>query len=292
MGEKFFIILNPACGRGQGRKLLTQLQQELAKQKLEYELYRTERPIDATKAATEAGKRFSVVVAAGGDGTVNEVVNGLVGTGVAFGVIPIGSGNDFAKCLNVPPDVRAAVQILKNAKRRCVDIAKLGDRYFTNGLGIGLDGAISHRNRAIKYLHGKAAYMWAAVSEACSYRASSIQMKTPSWEYSGRFLLAGASNGHCHGGDFLLAPHAKIDDGLLDIHLVTDMKPLRRLMQIPKVKQGQHLTLPEVQMHQAPWLELTTEVPLLAHLDGEPFLMQPGQVRVHVVSEIFEVISG
>jgi diacylglycerol kinase (ATP) len=117
-------------------------------------------------------------------------------------------------------------------------------------------------------------------------------MRTPLWGFEGLFMMAGASNGHCHGGDFLLAPHAKVDDGLLDIHLITDMHPLRRLRQIPKVKKGEHITLAEVQMHQAPWLEFSSTEKLLAHLDGEPFTIIPGISRVEILPAELQVIVG
>jgi YegS/Rv2252/BmrU family lipid kinase len=292
MAERYFVILNPACGRGAGRRLLPQIKNTLDRERLEYTLQLTDKPLEASLFAREAAEKFSVVVAAGGDGTVNEVANGLMGSGVAMGVLPIGSGNDFAKCLHLTPDLTMAVRTLKDARRRHVDIARLGARYFANGLGIGLDGAASHRNRAIKYLRGKVAYLWAAICEALQYHALPLQLKTPHWEYSGQFLMAGASNGHCHGGDFLLAPNAQIDDGLLDIHLITDMRPVRRLLQIPKVKKGQHLSLPEVHMHQAPWVELSSPHRLLAHLDGEPFVLEPGVTRVELIPRGLAVISA
>ncbi len=292
MPDTFFVILNPACGRGQGERLLPQIEYFLALHQLDFEIYKTSQPLEATRVANEASAKFSVVVAAGGDGTVNEVANGLVGTNAAFGVIPIGSGNDFAKCLHLAPDVSPSIQALKNGHRRRVDIAKLNDRYFVNGLGIGLDGAAAHRNRSIKKLKGKAAYLWSAVYEALHYKAQTIKMRSESWQYEGIFMMAGASNGQCHGGDFLLAPQAKIDDGLLDIHLITNMHPLRRLRQIPKVKKGQHLTLPEVHMHRSPWLEFSSSQTLLAHLDGEPFVVSPGTTRIELIPNGFTVISG
>lgn len=291
MDDRFFVILNPFSGRGQGTRCLPEIEHELRAHQLSYEIHQTRKPLEATEVARQASKNFSVIVAAGGDGTVNETVNGLVSSNAAFGVIPIGSGNDFAKCLHLLPNVADAVRALKNGKRRQVDIAKINNRYYVNGLGIGLDGAVAHRNRAIRKLRGRVAYLWSAVSEALTYKAQTIRMQTEQWHYEGDFMMAGASNGHCHGGDFLLAPNAKVDDGLLDIYLVTDMHPLRRLRKIPTIKKGQHLTLPEVQMHTASWLEFASSEKLLAHLDGEPFVIEPGIARVEVLPKSLTVIS-
>jgi YegS/Rv2252/BmrU family lipid kinase len=313
MAERFFVILNPTCGRGQGERLLPRVRAALDQHRLDYRLYCTARAGEAIEVAVKASRDFSVIVAAGGDGTVNEVANGVMGSEAAVGVIPIGSGNDFAKSLSVPPDLSKAVAILQKAQRRRVDLARLVERLgdlptridsqcrtdvagkspiFTNGLGIGLDGAVSHRNRVIKHLKGELAYLWAAVREALAFRALPLELRTPDWSYTGTVLLAGASNGRFQGGDFMLAPQAEVDDGLLDVHLITDMQPLRRLMQIPKVRRGEHLSLPEVTILKAPWLELSSSVRLPAHLDGEPLFLEPGRVRVEVLPGGLEVISA
>jgi diacylglycerol kinase family enzyme len=102
----------------------------------------------------------------------------------------------------------------------------------------------------------------------------------------------GASNGQSQGGDFKLAPEAKIDDGFLDVHVIRDMPPIRRLIQIPRVRQGKHLSLSEVEIRRAPWLEISIDRTLPAHMDGEPFHLPPGKHRIVVVSKALEVISS
>ena len=290
--DKYLLIVNPAAGRGRTRKLLPQLEKLLATNKILYEFRLTIRPGEATQIAREAlAQGFKYIVSVGGDGTAQEVVNGLIGSSAVFGMIPTGGGNDFPKAAGIPLEISRAIITLAKGQRRRVDVGLLGDRYFINGLGIGLDGAVSHRYRNMKLLSGKLGYFCGAVQEALTFKGFQVEITIPDWSYKGRVLLMGASNGPCQGGDFKLAPEARVDDGLLDIHVIRDMTSVRRLIQIPKVRQGNHLSLSEVEIRRAPWMEIKTDQSLPAHLDGEPFHLQPGKHKVEVVPKALEVIS-
>lgn len=291
--NSFLLIVNPAAGRRRTQKLLPHLEALLQANKILYEFRLTSRPGGATEMARKAvAQGFSYVVAVGGDGTAHEVVNGIIGTSTIFGMIPTGGGNDFPKAAGIPLEISQAIKILATGRRRRVDVGLLGDRYFINGLGIGLDGAVSHRYRNMKYLRGKLGYFWGAVLEALTFKGFQVEVTVPDWSYKGQVLLMGASNGQSQGGDFKLAPEAKIDDGFLDIHVIRDMPPIRRLIQIPRVRQGKHLSLSEVEIRRAPWLEISIDRTLPAHMDGEPFHLPPGKHRIVVVSKALEVISS
>lgn len=231
------------------------------------------------------------IVAVGGDGTVHEVANALIKSSVMLGIIPTGSGNDFAKAAGIPPELPKAIEVLFHGEVHRVDVGRLGDRYFVNGLGVGLDGAVSHRFQRMTHLGGELGYLWGTIHEALTCKAQSMELRTLDWSHRGRALLAGASNGQYHGGNFKLAPNARLDDGLLDVYLIRDMHPLRRLLEIPKVRQGTHLRLQEVEMRTAPWLEIICRDPLLAHMDGEPFQLEPGVHRVEVLPLSLQIIT-
>jgi YegS/Rv2252/BmrU family lipid kinase len=291
--DNYLLIINPSAGRGRTGKLLPTLQALLEAKKISYEFRLTSRPGEATELAREAvSQGFAYIVAVGGDGTAHEVVNGLMGTPAVFGMIPTGGGNDFPKAAGIPLEIPQAIETLARGWRRRIDLGLLEGRYFINGLGIGLDGAVSHRYRKMKYLRGGLGYIWGAVNEALTFRGFQVEVTIPDWTYKGPALLVGASNGPSQGGDFKLAPKAKVDDGLLDIHVVQDMPPLRRLIQIPKVRKGTHLSLKEVEIRPASWIEVTLDRALPAHLDGEPFYLESGSHRVEVVAKGLEVISG
>ena len=291
--EKYLLIINPVSGRGRTGRLIPYLQTLLDANKIPYEFRITTGPGQATELAKDAvGLGFGQIVSVGGDGTAHEVVNGLIGSRVVFGMIPTGGGNDFPKAAGIPLEISKAVETLANGFRRRVDVGLLGGRYFINGLGIGLDGAVSYRYRSMKLLRGEVGYIWGAVQEALIFKGFPVEIAIPDWSYNGLVLLIGASNGPSQGGDFKIAPDATIDDGLLDIHVIRDMPPIRRLIQIPKVRQGKHLSLEEVIIKRAPWMEIGLEHMLPAHLDGESFLLEPGRHRVEVVPKALEVLSS
>jgi len=290
---KFFIIANPTAGRGRTLTFLPALEQLLREQKLSYELRLTSAPGDAVTLAQEGIREgFECVVAVGGDGTAHEVAQALVGTTVTLGIIPTGSGNDFCKATSVPLDLASAVGTLVVGRERLVDVAKSQSHFIVNGLGIGLDGAVSHRYRRMKRLRGELGYLWGAIHEALTFRAHGLELRTPDWQFRGQVLLAGVSNGPYHGGNFKLTPDAQVDDGLLDIYIIRDMHPLRRLLHIPKVRRGTHVHLEEVEIRRTPWVDIHCDSSCPAHMDGEPFQMGPGPYRLEILPRSLHVISS
>ena len=295
-GQTIRLIVNPIAGRGRTQKQLPALKALLQARGVPFELQLTAGPGDAARLAQEAAQTGArTIVAVGGDGTVHEVANGLLAQDepqtAELGVIPTGSGNDFCKAIGVPLDLEGAVRTLLRGQAHLVDVCRLGERFVVNGLGIGLDGAVSHRYRRMRRLRGELGYLWSAVHEALTFRAFPAEIRTPDWRYRGPVLFTGLSNGPYHGGDFRLAPTARVDDGELDVHVVRDMPPVKRLVQIPKVRKGDHLGLPEFLLHRAPWVEFRLERRVPAHADGEPFWLEPGRYRVEVLPKALRVIT-
>jgi len=217
-----------------------------------------------------------------------------MGSQAKLGIIPAGTGNDFVKMLGIPPkDPIGAIEILKSGLSRRVDVGRVWERYFVNGLGVGVDGAVAWRVfRSWRWpALARWIYLYAAVREALFFRSSDIEITAPDWRVSDTLLMVGASNGRYHGGDFLLVPHAEVDDGLFDVYMISDMPPLRRLREIPKTRRGEHISLPEVQIKRAPWIEIFTEQPLLGHLDGEPTEFPAGRLRIELLPKALEVIA-
>jgi len=227
----------------------------------------------------------------GGDGTAHEVVNGIVGSKVIFGMVPAGSGNDFPKVAGIPLDISEAIENLASKKTRRLDIGSLGSKYFINGLGIGLDGAVAFRFNQMKRLRGELGYLWGAIQETLRFKGFNVKVKTPDWNYTGTALLLGASNGQFHGGNFRLAPNAKADDGLLDVYVFEDMSIIKRIINLPKVRKGDHLNINGAHMKQAPRAEITLDREVKAHLDGEPIILKPDTYKIEVMPGALEIIS-
>lgn len=288
------LIINPTAGRGRVRQFLPRLLRELSAAGVPFEHTLTAQPGEARELARRAAERgVRSIIAVGGDGTIHEVANGLVQAGnpeAALGIIPLGSGNDLAKAIGLPLDPLAVIAALREEKKRWIDLGQLGSRYFVNGLGIGLDGAVAWRNSRLKHLRGEWAYLWGAFREAISFARFPMKLHTPLCQYAGDALLTGACNGPFQGGNFHMAPQAQIDDGLLDLYLIEDLSILERLIHMPDVRRGSHLRLKEVHMLKVPWFELEIEKPLLAHMDGEPFTLAPGSHRIEVKPKALQVL--
>ncbi|MEZ4548414.1 MAG: diacylglycerol kinase family lipid kinase [Thermodesulfobacteriota bacterium] len=290
---KYLFIINPAAGQGRTAGLFSTLKSRLEKQGANFDFRITRVPGDAIGFAREGAEwGFTHIISVGGDGTSHEVVKGLMGTSAIFGTIPSGSGNDFPKAAGVPLDPMQALDTLFSGGIRSVDVGKLGDKYFINGLGIGLDGAVSHRFKKLKFFRGQLGYVLGAVQEAMTFEGFVTGVKIGDWEYSGRLLLAGASNGMFQGGKFKLAPEADVGDGLLDFHIIKDMKSLQRLIKIPKVLSGTHAGLEEVELRRGPEMEITVERALPAHMDGEPFYLRPGTHKISILPGALKVMTA
>ncbi|TVS10163.1 MAG: hypothetical protein EA419_11340 [Wenzhouxiangella sp.] len=249
-------------------------------------------------AAARRGQGNRVVVAVGGDGTVHEVGSGLVGGAAALGVLPVGSGNDFASMVAVPTGVQWASTFFASAPIRACDagVAEwtnadggVGRATFINSLGLGFEGAVAARAEALARLRGPWRYLLAVAIELPGYRAPCMRLDIEGRRFEGRQLLLAIGNGRRAGGGFLLNPRARIDDGWLDICRADDL-PLHRLLGIlPSVFRGTHGRHAGIHHQRCRQLTLASAAPTAVHLDGEVVTrsavelvvtIQPGQLRV------------
>lgn len=289
--RKYLFIVNPKAGKGRTRKIVPMLERGAAKRGIENKFMYTEAQGDGEQIARSASAGgFTHVIGVGGDGTSHEIVNGLIGSGVIFGTVPSGSGNDFPRAADIPVEPERAVEAVFEGRVRHVDVGKLGGRYFINGLGFGLDGAVAHRFKNFRMLGGKAAYFISSVMEALTFKPFSAQITIDDFDFSGQVLLTGASNGHSQGG-FWLAPDAAVDDGVLDFHLIREMEPLSRLIKIPKVLKGNYREIKEMDIICAESMDITVHDHIPAHMDGQTFYLVPGNHRIEIVPGALKVKS-
>lgn len=289
---KYIFIINPTAGHGRTNNAYGLIKEYLSDKDISFEYRFTKGPGQAEVLAREAvSEGFTHVISVGGDGTSHEIVSGLVGSSAVFGIVPSGSGNDFPKAASIPLDQKLAVETLFSGRENAFDIGKLGDKYFINGLGIGLDGAVSHRFKKLKLLRGQLGYLLGSVQEALTFKGFPVNLKVDDWEYSGTVLLTGASNGLYQGGKFKLAPEARIDDGLLDFHIIKDMSVINRLVKIPKVLKGSHADLDEVEIKKSVRMDIALESTVPAHMDGEPFYLEKGSHSIELIPSALKIIT-
>ena len=299
------VIVNPTSGRGRGGEVYPLIEEELNNLNLDFDMYRTEAPghaIELAEAASTAG--YDVVVAAGGDGTSNEVLNGLMrarleGRGkAALGLISVGRGNDFAYGVNTPPDLVQACQTLAHDRRKTIDVGLStgGDfpegRYFGNGVGIGFDAVVGFEALKLKRLHGFPSYIVAALKTIFLYfQAPTVRIEYKNTEVTQPALMVSIMNGRRLGGGFMMAPEGKIDDGAFDLTIADQVGKARIFALILRFMQRSQGGHPAIKMTQAEKVTVTAvEGKLPAHADGETICEAGDRLELGIVPQVLEVI--
>lgn len=229
------------------------------------------------KVDYHVSKGATHIVVAGGDGSVHEAVNGIMRSGkdAALGVIPTGTGNDFAKGCGTPLNWEHAAQLLANriaAGRysKTIDIGKMNKRYFANGAGIGLDAKVTRIARSYRLPVGELVYLFAIFRAMLDGVATPrLQIVAEDLLWDGSATLASVSNGPWIGGLFHIAPMAKNDDGKLELMIAGPVTRRRILTLLPKLMSGAHIDEPEIKHLGVTKLSVVSSEPLESHLDGE-----------------------
>jgi diacylglycerol kinase (ATP) len=234
----------------------------------------------------------SIVIAWGGDGTINEVGRALVGTETALGIVRAGSGNGFARTLGIPPSPEAAIAVVLHGTDRRVDVGQVNDRSFFNIAGFGFDAAIATRFNACEQgRRGLWPYIRIGSGEVFSYRASRYRLTLGEEPFDSRALMVAFANGGEYGNGLRLAPHARLDDGQLEAAIVGDCAPFARLWTARHLALGSAARAREVTWRSVERAQIEAlDGPLRYHLDGEPMVgegraeirLRPSALRVRV----------
>ncbi len=289
------IIMNPWSDQRRAIQRREQIE-SLAQQYGDVEIVLTERPGHATELARQAAADgYDLVVAAGGDGTVHEVVNGLVSGGrtdTALGVIPIGSGNDFAFGLDIPTDLAEAVKRLFNGRIRTVDLGRVEDehgryRYFDNNFGMGMDAMVVVRTEAINRVYGFLMYLLAVLQTiVLYYQRIYAEVRFDDERVAQETLLLAIGIGPRGGGGFFLTPGAVQDDDLIQSCLVSPIGRLMMVYLLIKSLKGRHVTSKHVAMRQNRRIVIKANMPVPIHVDGEMFAHPRDNVRQVTVTSV------
>jgi YegS/Rv2252/BmrU family lipid kinase len=272
------VIINPISGTG-GRPGVARGRADLAASLIaargaEPRVFITERPGHARELAHMlVARRTGVIAAWGGDGTVNEVASTLAFTGVPLAILPSGSGNGLARELRIPLAPHAAVDVALDGRDRLMDAGELDGHLFFNIAGIGLDARIAHRFAANGLLRrGFRRYLEIGFDELRSYTPEEHTIAIDGEVIRERTLLIAVANARQYGNGALIAPGASIDDGRLDVVIVTARPMLRALLQVPLVFMGRIGDAGGVTIRRAADVEITSGQPVIYHVDGEPFV--------------------
>jgi diacylglycerol kinase (ATP) len=291
---RMLLVVNPAAAGGRLGKQWPRLSSRLVAAGLDSPSVFTRAPGHASELAARAvrgGERL--IVAAGGDGTICEVVQGLhdAGGGV-LGILPLGTGNDAARTVGVPLSLEAAAQVLLAGATRRIDLIRVGDRVVVNAIGVGLLGAINVNAASIKVVRGITAYLGAAVGTLFSYRCPTIALTNGSFAFRGRMTILAIHNGITTGGGFRLAPAALPDDGTLDACLVEATSVPGRFTRLVAGVRGTLGQKPGSHELRFTTLELATDVRLPCHYDGNPSHIDPPGTTFEVAPGALHVVTA
>jgi len=305
MHRKIKIILNPMADMGNAWRVARDLR-SITEEHGGVEWSGTVYPGHAIELAKQAGRDdYDLVIAMGGDGTVHEVMNGLMqipeNKRPILGVVPVGSGNDFAHGINASTIPNEALRRAINGEPSTVDLGLMTDEngrnvYFDNTLGIGFGATVTIRSHQLPLLRGFLMYLTAVLQTiALDHNPIRMQIETDGekWEQGVSYLVL--CNGTREGGGFLIAPDAKIDDGLLHFAMIKDVSRLMMLRIVPEVMKGTHGRFKEVKMGTCKRFTISANRPLYIHADGEIFT-GPGtdlrKVSFEILPNALKVVRG
>jgi diacylglycerol kinase (ATP) len=299
------IILNPVAGKGYGARAKDELCHHLNTAQLDYDLVQTDRRWHAAELAQEAAcNGFGVVVAAGGDGTTNEVVNGLMaaaesnpGQAPMLGVLPLGSGSDFASAVGMDGRLAIACGQLANGRPRPMDVARarLPEenpewRYYANALGIGFDAFVTLETLKFKYLRGIPLYLLVVLKTLLlHHHAPVVSIQCDDQELNQASLMVVIANGSREGGGFFVAPDAKPDDGLLDLCIASKISRGAMLALIPHFMRGSHVNRKPVTMMRSTRVVVSSEETMAAHMDGEMYATETHRIECEILPHRLQV---
>lgn len=246
-----------------------------------------------TKIRAALKEKPPVVIVAGGDGTVHEAVNGWLkaGGGAPLGVIPVGTGNDFAKMLAPSNDWREACWRISRGETRFVDAGRCNDYYFANGLGVGFDAQVALEANNIRWLRGNAVYGLAlAKILILKHSRPKVKVRHDGEEFETDITLLTVNNGKVEGGAFVMAPDAEIDDGLFDVVVAKGMGRIGILGLLPQVLKGEHMNNPKVLKFRTAKLTVQAVTPLPIHADGELTYTGAMNLEIEVLPKRLEVV--
>ena len=282
-------IINPSAGKHKNLKLL---EKDIKKLFPQAEIIYTKCAGHAKELAHEAAqKNYSAVIAVGGDGTINEVTQGLVNSNTALGIIPCGSGNGFARLIKMPlKDNLKCLEIIKQNNTKRIDVGQANNEYFLNVAGFGFDALIAHKFATSKR-RGKLPYFTIGVKEFFNYRAQKYNLIFDDGKkIEIAPLCAAFANGTQYGCDFVIAPKAILDDGLLDMITVKPTNIFKMLLGLPNfLKDGlSPIKLTETQKIKG--VKITSQTPFYYHMDGEPRNCKDGKLQIKISPASLKII--
>jgi YegS/Rv2252/BmrU family lipid kinase len=300
MPRKVKLILNPMADLGRAWKTANDLRPIAQEFKGELSWSGTVYPTHATELAKQAAEEgYDIIVAMGGDGTVHEVVNGLMQVPAdkrpILGVVPIGSGNDFSYSMGITTkSAQALAHALKAENIQTVDVGSITDEhgrkeYFDNTIGIGFDAVVTIRSHRLPIVKGFLMYLTAVIQTIImNHKAAKMQIQTEAQKWEENVIMLTLCNGPREGGGFMLSPQSKNNDGKMEFVTVTKVSRATMFRLVPEFLKGTHMRFKQIRMGEFKTLNISSDLPLYIHADGEIFTSFGSNLR----KASFEIVPG
>ncbi len=270
--DRVCFILNTKAQRGRAGKKIKWLKNEAELRWNHFDIHLTGELGSPPEMTPNDYQKYDIVVACGGDGTLHNAINHALHDNIIVGLIPMGSGNDFAKAIHLPKDLGECLDIIQAKKTQKIDLIQCSgdvDRWCVNTLGIGFDGLANSYNTKMKRFVGKLGYHIGALMAAFKFKGSQMEISVDGKTTSGKMLMVTACNGPIEGGSFVVGPDAKIDDGLIDLLTIKPTPLVKLLYYIPRFRNGIPKNLDTAASVKCSQIKIHSETPVSVHGDGE-----------------------
>lgn len=269
---KHVFIVNPLAGGGKSLKASRRIETICKRDNLDYIIRYTSGPLDATRITKEYKDEECIIYSVGGDGTMNEVLNGIVGSKNLFAIVPAGSGNDFTRALNSMEEVR-----------KTIDIGKINERYFLNVACIGIDAEVaSNAHDLMKKIKipPSQIYNVSILYTFIKYRFKEMECFLNNFSKKDKFTMLAVCNGRFYGGGFQIAPKAELSDGLFDVYFVSKLSKLKIPYLILKLLKCKHEGLPSVEKKQSNSVVVHSDEEIICNVDGEILIGKQFDIKI------------
>ncbi len=291
MSRRVMFIINPVAGfRKDKERLWALISERIRPQGWEISVARTRWRGEASELAAQAIEEgYDMIVAVGGDGTVNEVASAMVYSDASFGIIPVGSGNGLARSLGIPLDPQEACDVLINGRPRKIDVGKANGRFFFVIAGVGFDAHVGKRFDSSTW-RGPVPYFYFGLKEFFIYTPTTVRVEMEGRTLEVQPLQVTVANSQQYGNGAVIAPSAKLDDGLLDVCVIHPVKFFQGLYDIPKLFSGKIDTVPYAEFYQSKWVVIRRSEADVVNLDGEA-IEAAEEVKISVLPGALKVIA-
>jgi YegS/Rv2252/BmrU family lipid kinase len=282
--RRLALFANPAAAGGRALTAVPAVEMELTHLGVPYRVVDTTSVEHAREEARTAAADGETVVAVGGDGLVGSLAGALRGGAGPLAIVPSGRGNDFARVLKIPTEPREAARVAVDGSERTVDLGVANGRAFVGIASLGFDSDANRIANEAKLVKGNLVYLYAALRALVGWKHARFRVTVDGREREVVGYSVAVGNSKAYGGGMFVFPHAKLDDGLLDIVTVAQHGKLRWLAAVPKVFKGTHVDSPYGKFETGEVVQVVADRPFTVYADGDPIAELPLEVTVDKAS--------